>query len=334
MALPSTQPSASGNLIGSIAEFFSPQLAHIQSILQELVDSESELIQEVGRYINVAGGKKLRPMICLLVAKALGADGRNNPVELAASLEAVHVATLIHDDVIDEAKVRRGRPSVNDRWSNDVAILMADYLYAAAFDMAIRHTDPRPLQMICQVTRQMCEGEMFQIQRRGHWLTREDYQYIIQRKTAYLFSACAAMGAMQAGLDETTVTRTAAYGLNFGLAFQITDDTLDYTASSEQWGKSVGIDLASGKQTLPLILAYEQATGPQQAMLKDAVAQGHNFDAVYELIAQYGTIEQSLEIARGYGALAVQQIEALPASDAKAFAYLSELPDFIINRNY
>ena len=337
MAIHPKNPTQPGNAIAEIGQFLQPELSQVSAILAGILESESTLIREVGRYIGLAGGKKLRPMITLLFARAFGPGGTASPVEVAAALEAVHVATLLHDDVIDKAPLRRGQASVNARWGDDVAILMADYLYSAAFDLALQFMETEGLRLITQVTRRMCEGEMFQIERRGSWLKPEDYMQIISAKTAYLFSGCASLGCMAAGLTDGAASRGAAFGLNFGLAFQITDDTLDYTGEDQELGKRAGADLDGGKQTLPLILALEKAVPDDACRLRAAfggvsACEERDGDVVRELIRKYGAVPKALDLARQYALQASGDLAALSVRDEVAFELLSALPAYVISR--
>ena len=327
------RPVRSGDFLDRASGFLQSELNSVNGILTAVVDSESSLIREVAEYISFTGGKKLRPMLTLLTARGLGGQC-SPPVHLASAMEAIHVATLLHDDVIDRAPVRRGQASVNARWGDDIAILMADYLFAAAFDLALQHVGPEPLRLLTRVTRNMCEGEIYQIERRQRWLTQEDYLYLISCKTAYLFSACCALGAMHAGLDESTIEAAASFGLDFGLAFQITDDTLDYTAVDEHWGKPVGIDLTDGKQTIPLILAHERASEADRRRLEAIMNDGRDLASVRELLNRYGAIESSLEMARHYAGQASQRLQAVPGADPEAFSILESMPGYVVGRAF
>ncbi len=327
------KPMHSDDPVADISLYLAPELAGVERTLREILDSESDLIREVGKYICLTNGKKLRPIITLLVAKAFGAAGVV-PVSVAAAMEAVHVATLLHDDVIDKATMRRGKPSVNHRWGDDVAILMADYLYASAFELSLEYLDKEPLRLICQVTRKMCEGEMFQIEQRGNWLAPDDYIEIITRKTAFLFSACSAVGGMAARLAPEAITGTTGFGLDFGLAFQITDDALDFTAHSEQWGKVVGIDVLTGKQTLPLILALKEATPEERRRIETVLDTGQEPAFIVDIIERHGAIEQALEIARGYARQSMSQLDGHEIHDREAYEYLLSLPEYVVARQY
>jgi octaprenyl-diphosphate synthase len=334
MAMEPHKRARTADPIAEISVCLGPELQAIEQILHDLLQSESQLLREVGEYINLGSGKKLRPMLTLLVARTYGIE-KKAPVEIATALEAIHVATLLHDDVIDGAEMRRGRPSVNARWGVDVAILMADYLYASAFELALSHLDPEPLRLICSVTRRMCEGEMFQIERRGQWLTPDDYLRIISCKTAYLFSACGSVGGLCSVTPPEAVARLAAFGLEFGLAFQITDDALDYTANDEHWGKSVGIDLAGGKQTLPLILALRSLEeGEREAFAASLRAGEADLAAIRGLLDRTGALERTLEMARGYAGRSLARLDGLEVQDEASFELLQSLPEYVVSRRY
>lgn len=333
MVIQSQQPAQSGDLVAEISDFLAPELQAVQRMLREIVESDSPLIRQVGDYVCLTSGKKLRPMMTLLAARAFGREAAA-PVHVAAAMEAVHVATLLHDDVIDKANLRRGKPSVNAQWGDEVAILMADYLYASAFELTLHHLEPEPLRLICQITRRMCEGEVFQLEKRDARLSFDDYMYLITCKTAYLFSACGGLGAMCAGLSSDEVAKTTSFGLDFGLAFQITDDALDYVATDEQWGKPVGIDLVNGKQTLPLILALRDASPADRAQMEAILDGGRDLRPIVPYIEQYHSIQCALDIAREHSRKALGHLQGLTVVDRAAYDYLTALPEFVINRRY
>lgn len=194
--------------------------------------------------------------------------------------------------------------------------------------------DPEPLRLLTFVTRKMCESELYPIERRGQWLSGDDYLNIIRGKTAHLFSACCALGAMHAGLDHAAAAEASAYGLNFGLAFQITDDALDYVAADDHWGKAVGIDLAAGKQTLPLILTLQSATPEDRRKIEAVMSNGRDFKTVAGLFHQYGSIQRSLEMARDFAAQAAVHLQGVTAADETARDYLLALADYVVNRRF
>lgn len=334
MVISSHTPVPSKDPVSEISTYLSAELKTVDTLLHEVLQSDSPLIREVGEYICLTGGKKIRPMMTLLTARAFGAASRELPVKVAAAMEAIHVATLLHDDVIDKASMRRGKPSVNARWGDDVAILMADFLFSSAFDLALSQLTPEPLRLLTQVTRRMCEGEMLQIERRGNWLSSEDYLSIIRCKTAYLFSACCALGALSAGLGPDLVSEVTNFGLNFGMAFQITDDALDYIASDAHWGKSLGMDLADGKQTLPLLLTLQAASPADRDRIEAIMNNGRDLSALAAIFARYDAIERSLEMARDYAAQASTQLAGLPPSGETAREYLVALTHYVVRRRY
>lgn len=298
-------------------EYLKEDLALVQGHIDAVFQVEGALMAEVAGYLRQSRGKMLRPAMVCLTARGFGYDvSGGHHARIGAALEIFHLATLLHDDVIDNASLRRGRPTVNARWGNDVAILFADYLYASCFDLALSALDPRIVQILTQTTRQMTEGEMYQIEKRGDWLSVDDYFSIIQSKTAYLFSACAALGAVIAGQDGSVAQRMGEFGLNFGIAFQLTDDALDYEAQSDSWGKRVGADLDEGKQTLPLLHTLQNATEEDRAALKAILSNGRDFDTVHAFVKRYNGIDHSLERAAEYIRGAADALEGLPGHEA------------------
>lgn len=318
-------------MLARLVEFLADDLAQVDSLIRGAMESEIGLTDEIGRYLQSAGGKRLRPMLTLLAARILGGSGEKaRPA--AATVELLHLASLLHDDVIDHAALRRGRPTVNTQWGIDVAILMADYIYSRAWAVALDWLPAGLLAVFCRVAATMCNGEMFQIEKRDQLLTEEDYLYVIRCKTAALFSACTRVGAAIAGADERTVAALEQYGLALGCAFQITDDVLDLTADPQRLGKEIGTDVASGKQTLPLIRALEQAHPDDRAFLLDALRNGGASERVLECVVKYGGLEHALEVARRHADEARSCLDDLPHNPALDF--LSDLSELVVNRAY
>lgn len=309
-------------------------LAAVEREIDAVLRADTALTREVGRYVQNSQGKQLRPILTLLSAWACGRRDRAVH-QTAAALEIVHNASLLHDDVIDRSALRRGRPTVNARFGDNVAILMADYLYSHAFRLALECLDPRVLQMITRVTAEMCESEMFAIEREDALLTEEDYYRIIKGKTAYLFGACCGLGAILAGRDEEVVEALTRFGLAFGLAFQITDDVLDYVAEEASFGKTVGTDIQGGRQTLPLIRALEVASEADRermlALLHDPTVEG-GAPALIALVRNHGGITYALEAARRHLLEAVRGLDLLPSSEGRAA--LADLADYLVARTY
>jgi octaprenyl-diphosphate synthase len=312
-------------------EYLREDLALVQEHIDAAFRVEGRLMGEVAAYVGQSRGKMLRPAVHCLVARGLGYNGREcHHTRIGAALEIFHLATLLHDDVIDNAPLRRRRPTVNARWGNDVAILFADYLYASCFDLALAALQPEIVRILTSTTRRMTEGEMYQIELRGEWLKVEDYFSIIRSKTAYLFSASAALGAVLAGQDADMIDRMAQFGLNFGLAFQITDDALDYEAQSDAWGKRVGSDLAEGKQTLPLLHTLQVASESDRAKLLAILKEGRDFETVHRYVRHYNGIDYSLERAAEFTRDAQRCLEGLDS--AEPFAILRQMTEGVLVR--
>jgi octaprenyl-diphosphate synthase len=317
------------HILAEISEYLKPELDAVNREINAVIESDTRLVKEVGDYVLSGRGKRLRPIMLLLVSKACGFNGANH-INVAAALEIIHTATLLHDDVIDKAELRRGRPSVNARWGDDVAILIADYLYANAFRLAMQSLSPVVISTICQVTAQMCEGEMYQIEKRQQFLTTDDYLRIVRHKTAFLFSACTGLGAVLAELDEPDILKLTRYGMDFGIAFQITDDTLDLVGQDDELGKDSGTDIRNGKQTLPLISAFEAADETEREKLRAMWNNGGDARPMLDIIQAHNGVEHSLSLAREYSEKAKHFLTVLPAG--RASDYLAQLADYVIER--
>ena len=324
---------------------FPSEIAQVEIHIREAVLPSSGLLREVADHIHLGLGKKLRPRLLILASRAtspqspgLGPEesivgGASAAVlRAAAAIELVHVASLIHDDVIDKAKTRRGRPSVNAAFGDDVAILMADLLYSHAFDLALSAVDPEVARLLSRTTRQMCESEIFQIQKREAVLTREDYYYIIGSKTAALFSASAELGGVLSGVAGQPREALSRFGRLLGMAYQVTDDVLDYVATDEAWGKPRGNDLAQGKQTLPLVYTCEKATPSEREFLFTELHNGHRLNVVLPLIEKYGGLDYSCTKARD---LAHEAQALIPDFETNSAAdSFRELCDFVVQRAF
>ena len=253
-----------------------------------------EAVTYIGQYLQSGGGKRLRPILVLLCGKLFGADPNPTLIRMAAVVEMIHTATLVHDDVIDMAKTRRGRPSINVVWGNHTSVLAGDWLYMQAFQVALRERSFPILDLLINLTQMMVEGELLQLERIGKiGVTEADYMELIDRKTASLFSACARLGAISAGAEETLETRLGEYAWNLGIAFQLIDDILDFTSREKILGKPVGNDLREGKVTLPLIYALESAEPEERRLVETVLADG-NYDQV-----PFGKILHTLHRHRG-----------------------------------
>jgi octaprenyl-diphosphate synthase len=263
-----------------------------------------DAITTIGRYLQASGGKRLRPMMVLLASKLVG-NGGESAVRLGAVVEMIHTATLVHDDVIDDAQTRRGRPSTNIKWGNHTSVLAGDWLYMQAFQIAVRERNFHVLDLLIGITQSMVEGELLQLQRIGSIdVSEADYMDLVDRKTAGLFSTCARLGAVVGGADSATEDKLGEYAWNVGMAFQLIDDVLDFTARENVLGKPVGNDLWEGKVTLPLIYALEK-TDAKERKLVETVLEDRNyervaFESILELIRRHCGVERVRERAAAF----------------------------------
>jgi len=293
-----------------------------------------EAVTAISHHLQKSGGKRLRPALLLLASGACGYTG-DTAIRLGAVVEIIHTATLVHDDVIDEAEVRRGKPSINQRWGNQTSVLGGDWLYMQAFNLALRERNFYILDLLIELTQMMVEGELMQLEWVGRLdVTEDEHLSLVHRKTAYLFSVCARLGAVLAGAEAKDEQRLGDYGWNLGMAFQLADDLLDFTASERVLGKPVGNDLREGKVTLPMILALKQCTPEEresvQRVVSDQSYDGTSFRAVLGLLEKYGAIERVRVRALDYIENATAQLATLPESDYKRALY--SVTEWVVDR--
>ncbi len=308
-------------------------LAVDQLILNEL-SSDVVLINQIGHYIISNGGKRLRPMLLLLAAKALGKVDDHH-LTLAAVIEFIHTATLLHDDVVDESLLRRGKESANAVWGNAASVLVGDYLYSSAFEMMVRTDNMRVMEILSKTTTAIAEGEVLQLLNCNNPDTSEQkYLEVIARKTAILFSAATRLAAVISGTSPETQEALATYGQQLGVAFQLIDDALDYKASTEELGKNLGDDLAEGKPTLPLIYAIQNGTPEQARIVVDAIRQGSReaFNEVYAVVQATNAIEYTEQCADRAAGQAITALQCLP--DSKYKTALELLARFSVQRDH
>ncbi len=304
-----------------------------QLILNEL-SSDVVLINQIGHYIISNGGKRLRPMLLLLAAKALG-QVDDHHLTLAAVIEFIHTATLLHDDVVDESVLRRGRESANAVWGNAASVLVGDYLYSSAFEMMVRTNNMRVMDIISKTTTAIAEGEVLQLLNCNNPDTTEDkYLEVIARKTAILFSTATRLAAVVSGADQATEDALTVYGQQLGVAFQLIDDALDYKASTEELGKNLGDDLAEGKPTLPLIYAIQHGTPEQAQIVVNAIRQGSrdSFNEVYAVVKATNAIEYTERCADRAAEQAIAALGCLADSEFKTA--LEQLARFSVQRDH
>jgi octaprenyl-diphosphate synthase len=304
-----------------------------QLIINEL-SSDVLLINQMAHYIIGNGGKRLRPMLLLLTAKTLGKVSDHHLV-LAAVIEFIHTATLLHDDVVDESDLRRGKDTANAVWGNAASVLVGDYLYSSAFEMMVRTDNMRVMEILSKTTTAIAEGEVLQLLNCNNPdTTIEKYLEVIARKTAILFSAATRLGAVISGADKNIEDALALYGQQLGVAFQLIDDALDYKATTEELGKNLGDDLAEGKPTLPLIYAIEQGTESQAQVIIDAIKQGSRdaFNDVYDIVLSTNAIEYTEQCANEAVQKAIDALDCLEDSEYKTALIL--LAKFSVQREY
>ena len=301
--------------------------------------SPVHVITDIAQYLISGGGKRIRPLLLLLSAKALGCTSHSR-IRLGAVVEMLHTATLVHDDIIDEADTRRGRPSSNTTWGNSKCVLAGDWLYMQSFRAALEERNFHVLDLLISLTQQMVEGELLQMQKLGHLINEEEYFDLIFRKTACLFKVSMQLGAAitpEHGLGDSAEldTQLGEYGRNLGLAFQIVDDVLDLTATEEVLGKPVASDLREGKATLAVIHALERGTGADREAIRTVLAD-RSFDHVshaqiIEILHRHGSIDYAMDTACAYAEAARQSIADLPPTDAKRA--LLWVPGFVTTRD-
>lgn len=304
-----------------------------QLIINEL-SSDVILINQMSHYIIGSGGKRLRPMLLLLAAKALGKVSDHHLI-LAAVIEFIHTATLLHDDVVDESDLRRGKESANAVWGNAASVLVGDYLYSSAFQMMVRTNNMRVMEILSTTTTAIAEGEVLQLLNCNNPETTEQkYLEVIARKTAILFSAATRLSAVIAETDKQTEDALALYGQELGVAFQLIDDALDYKSTTEDLGKNLGDDLAEGKPTLPLIYAIEHGTESQAKVVIDAIKQGSReaFSEVYDIVIATNAIEYTEKCADAAAEKAIAALGCLPESESKEA--LVTLAKFAVQRDH
>ena len=320
-------------MLGRLFTPIAADLAAVDKRLQAELRHADPFIDELARHSFRLGGKRLRPAMLLLAAQAVG-EITDEHRTLGAVVEMVHTATLVHDDVLDEAQIRRHRDTVNARWNNQTSVLLGDYLFTHAFYLASTLDTTFGCRAIGRATNIVCEGELRQTNHSGDFaLAREEYLAIIEAKTAELTACCCLLGARYAGGSEEIGERLASYGRNLGIAFQMIDDLLDLEGEEQSTGKSLGTDLAHHKMTLPLILLRDQLSGPDVARLRalfEEPDQGHA-PLLLGWLDESGALRDARRIAEEYADRAFQDLAPLPDSPAKTI--LGELASFVVSRN-
>jgi octaprenyl-diphosphate synthase len=316
-----------------IFELLRDDLAAIEREFGRDTVSDVTAITEIGEYLRGGGGKRIRPALLLLSSKLFNYEGRG-AVRLGAVVEIIHTATLVHDDIIDEANTRRGRPAANTQWGNSKCVLAGDWLYMQAFKIAVQERNFRILDTLIELTQQMVEGELLQMERLGKLISLQEHFDLIFRKTACLFSVCMRLGAILGGATAEQEQRIGQYGRDLGMAFQIVDDVLDLTASEDVLGKPVASDLREGKVTMAVIHALERCTPEErtkiQCILDQRAFNGVTHAEILEILSRYGSLDAANACAGKYAESARKAICQFPDSEIKRA--LLWAPEFVIAR--
>jgi octaprenyl-diphosphate synthase len=326
------KPFASDDL----AQIFEPIREDLDAVEQEFIrhiQSRVALIPEMGRYIQKSGGKRVRPAVLLMAARLSGYTG-DRAVLYASVVEFIHTATLVHDDIIDGADLRRGRLAVHSRWGNDITVLLGDYLYIKSMAMALTQDSLEIIRLLCDVTLRMIEGELYQLTKTGD-VTEEEHFEIIRRKTAFLFGGCAQIGGMLGGLPTEQESALREYGFNLGIAFQLVDDLLDYTADAAALGKPVGGDLREGKVTLPVIHLLSRGGAEPDRLIRDVVrdrsVSPEQWRDITRLLREQRSLDFSYDRAVEYGNRAKDCLSVFP--EGREREALMALTDYVLSRD-
>ena len=325
-----TQPATNAR---EIFELLRDDLAAIEREFGRDTVSSVRVITDIGEYLRAGGGKRIRPALLLLATKLFG-DGQRGAVQLGAVVEIIHTATLVHDDIIDEAQTRRGRASANTQWGNSKCVLAGDWLYMQAFKIAVQQRNFRILDVLTNLTQMMVEGELLQIEKLGRLISLDEHFDLIFRKTACLFSTCMRLGAILGGATTEQEEKLAVYGRSTGMAFQIVDDVLDLTASEDILGKPVGSDLREGKVTMAVIHALERCTPEERTMIQTVLDErafgSTSHQQVLDILNRYGSLDAALARASEFAEEARKSICNFPDSEIKRA--LLWVPDFVVAR--
>jgi octaprenyl-diphosphate synthase len=318
----------------SVKALVTDDLRAVDRVIRQRLASDVALVNQIAEHIVGSGGKRLRPLVTVVVARACNCGDPRYP-EAAAIIEFIHTATLLHDDVVDSSKVRRGRDTANAVWGNEPSVLVGDYVYSRAFEMMVSLGNMRIMDVMASATNKIAEGEVLQLMNaHDPDTTEERYFEVIYRKTAKLFEAGAQVAAILSGKGAKVEAAMTRYGKHLGTAFQLIDDVLDYSADAEELGKSLGADLAEGKPTLPLIYALKHGSPEQRAVIRASIEQGNvvELNRITTAIESTGGLAYTARLARREASEAIEALSVLPDSPYKQA--LRELADFAVDRTY
>jgi octaprenyl-diphosphate synthase len=319
----------------SVLALIGDDLKNVEKQFRKDLESNVPLIRKVGEYVLSSGGKRIRPALLLLAAKLCGYAGSRH-VPLASVVEFIHTATLLHDDVVDSANMRRGLASANTLWGNEASVLVGDFLFSKSFSLMVADGDLNVLRVLSNATTRIAEGEVMQLICTSDVdITEERYIEVVVCKTAVLLSAACQAGAIIGGVSPQKESALAAFGMDLGIAFQLMDDTLDYVADEKEFGKSIGHDLEEGKITLPLIEALKRCSHDEKEIVSEIVVKEElgpkDFDTVFDLVKQYGGIDYSVEKAKKYVSSAKAHLEIFEGSPVRSA--LLRLADYVVTRD-
>jgi octaprenyl-diphosphate synthase len=336
--IPLSETAQKSSAAADLSQIFEPIRADLEAVEQEFVrhiQSRVALIPEMGRYIQKSGGKRVRPAVLLMAARLSGYTG-DRAVLNASVVEFIHTATLVHDDIIDQADLRRGRMAVHSRWGNDITVLLGDYLYIKSMGMALTQDTLDVIRLLCDVTLRMIEGELYQLTKTGDVdITEEEHFEIIRRKTAFLFGGCAQIGGMLGGVSTERENALREYGFNLGIAFQLVDDLLDYTADAAALGKPIGGDLREGKVTLPIIYLLRRGGDQADTLIRDVVRDravtNEQWREILRLMREHRTTDLAYSRALEYASRAKDCLSVFPPSREREA--LIALTDYVLSRD-
>ncbi len=317
-----------------ITDVIATDMVAVNQVIRQQLYSEVALVNQIAEYIISAGGKRIRPVLVLLIANAYGYQGKHH-FDLAAIVEFIHTATLLHDDVVDESSLRRGRQTANAMFGNAASVLVGDFLYSRAFQMMVSIQSMRVMQILADATNVIAEGEVLQLlNMHDPDVSEERYLQVIRSKTAKLFEAAAEIGALIAGANDAQISAAGEYGRSIGTAFQLIDDVLDYSGNADDIGKNVGDDLREGKPTLPLIYLMKNGSDAERQLVRTCIEQGDEsqFNAILQAITDSGALEYTRNKAVTAAELAKQSVADLPESAYKSA--LLALTQFAVTRNH
>jgi len=323
----------------ALSQIFEPIRADLEKVDEEFarhVQSKVALIPQIGQYIRTSGGKRIRPAVLLMASRLAGYHG-DRSILYAAVVEFIHTATLVHDDIIDDSDLRRGRLAVHSRWGNDITVLLGDYLYIKSMALALMHDELEIIRNLCDVTLRMIEGELYQLTKNGDAdITEDEHFDIMRRKTAYLFGGCAQIGGMLGKVPAEREQALREYGFNLGMAFQIVDDLLDFTGDAEAVGKPIASDLREGKVTLPLIhLQQHDRSGAGQRIVRDVItarnATPEQWHDLLRCLKEHASIDYAYRRAVEFTERAKKPLYAFPPGSERDA--LLALPDYVLARD-